>query len=183
MQTYVRPIEADPEETQMVDFLEWMEEIDAEVTDLALHGWVAADLAYTGLVEAGPEFDRQSVIDATNEVTDYTGGGLLIPTDWTTAHTWTFEPLDDEAFPAVALARRVGESGGTWPAVYNAANEVCVDAFHEGRLGFVEIVDTIARVIEAYAAEPLSEVTDLTLDDVLAADTWARDETRKTLSS
>ena len=86
MQTYVRPIEADPEETQMVDFLEWMEEIDAEVTDLALHGWVAADLAYTGLVEAGPEFDRQSVIDATNEVTDYTGGGMVVPVDFSRQH-------------------------------------------------------------------------------------------------
>ena len=40
------------------------------------------------------------------------------------AQSWEFEPLDDEAFPAVRLARRVGEAGGTWPAVYNAANEV-----------------------------------------------------------
>ena len=98
-----------------------------------------------------------------------------VPVDWTKAQSWEFEPLDDEAFPAVALARRVGEAGGTWPAVYNAANEVCVDAFHEGRLGFVDIVDTVARVVEAYAAEPVSRVTDLTLDDVLAADRWARD--------
>ena len=106
-----------------------------------------------------------------------------VPVDWSRAQSWEFEPLDDEAFPAVALARRVGTSGGTWPAVYNAANEVCVDAFHEGRLGFVEIVDTIARVVEAYAAEPLSEVTDLTLDDVLAADRWAREAARHTLPS
>lgn len=97
-----------------------------------------------------------------------------VPVDWTKAQSWDFEPLDDEAFPAVALARRVGEAGGTWPAVYNAANEVCVDAFHDGRLGFVEIVDTVARVIDAYAAEPASHVRDLTLDDVLAADAWAR---------
>src|SRR5712692_10624295 len=48
------------------------------------------------------------------------------PVDWTTAHTWTFEPLDEEAFPAVPLARQVGAAGGTVPAVYNAANEVCV---------------------------------------------------------
>jgi len=75
----------------------------------------------------------------------------------------------------VALARRVGEAGGTWPAVYNAANEVAVDAFHEGRIGFVDIVDTVAEVVEAYAAEPASHVTDLTLDDVLAADAWARE--------
>jgi 1-deoxy-D-xylulose-5-phosphate reductoisomerase len=97
-----------------------------------------------------------------------------VPVDWTRAQSWEFEPLDDDAFPAVALARRVGEAGGTWPAVYNAANEVAVDAFHEGRIGFVEIVDTVARVVEAYAAEPASHVRDLTLDDVLAADRWAR---------
>jgi 1-deoxy-D-xylulose-5-phosphate reductoisomerase len=97
-----------------------------------------------------------------------------VPVDWTKAQSWEFEPLDDEAFPAVALARRVGEAGGTWPAVYNAANEVCVDAFHEGRIGFLDIVDTVAQVVDAYAAEPAAAVGDLTLDDVLAADAWAR---------
>lgn len=97
-----------------------------------------------------------------------------VPVDWTRAQSWAFEPLDDDAFPAVALARRVGEAGGTWPAVYNAANEVAVDAFHDGRIGFVDIVDTVARVVDAYAAEPASRVRDLTLDDVLAADAWAR---------
>jgi 1-deoxy-D-xylulose-5-phosphate reductoisomerase len=97
-----------------------------------------------------------------------------VPCDWTKAQSWEFEPLDDEAFPAVALARRVGQAGGTWPAVYNAANEVAVDAFHEGRLGFVGIVDTVAAVVDSYAAEPRSSATDLSLDDVLAADAWAR---------
>jgi len=98
-----------------------------------------------------------------------------VPCDWTAAQSWEFEPLDDDAFPAVALARRVGEAGGTWPAVYNAANEVAVDAFHDGRIGFVDIVDTVARVVDAYAAEPASRVEELTLGDVLAADAWARD--------
>ena len=54
--------------------------------------------------------------------------------------SWTFEPLDDEAFPAVELARRAGRPGGTAPAVYNAANEECVDAFHDGRIGFNRIL-------------------------------------------
>jgi 1-deoxy-D-xylulose-5-phosphate reductoisomerase len=97
-----------------------------------------------------------------------------VPCDWTKAQSWEFEPLDDEAFPAVRLARRVGAAGGTWPAVYNAANEVCVDAFHDRRLGFLDIVDTVARVVDAYEAEPASAVTDPTLADVLAADAWAR---------
>ncbi len=94
--------------------------------------------------------------------------------DWTRAASWDFEPLDEDAFPAVALAKRVGAAGGTWPAVYNAANEVAVQAFFDGGLRFVDIVDTVARVVEAYAAEPASAATDLTLADVLAADRWAR---------
>ena len=68
--------------------------------------------------------------------------------DWTTASAWTFEPLDDDAFPAVRLARAAGEAGGTAPAVYNAANEVCVAAFLAGRLPFPGIVDTLARVVD-----------------------------------
>jgi 1-deoxy-D-xylulose-5-phosphate reductoisomerase len=105
-----------------------------------------------------------------------------VPCDWTRAQSWEFEPLDNEAFPAVALARRVGEAGGTWPAVYNAANEVCVDAFHDGLIGFVDIVDTVAAVVDSYAAQPLSQVADLTLDDVLAADAWARAAAAATLT-
>ncbi|MEU5878276.1 1-deoxy-D-xylulose-5-phosphate reductoisomerase [Spirillospora sp. NPDC047279] len=94
--------------------------------------------------------------------------------DWTRAHTWELFPLDDEAFPAVALARRAGETGGTAPAVYNAANEECVEAFRAGRLPFPGIVDTIARVVEEHVV-PQGE---LTLDDVLAADAWARERAR-----
>ncbi|TDD83216.1 1-deoxy-D-xylulose-5-phosphate reductoisomerase [Actinomadura darangshiensis] len=96
--------------------------------------------------------------------------------DWTKAHTWELSPLDGEAFPAVALARRAGELGGTVPAVYNAANEECVDAFRAGRLPFLGIVDTIARVVEEHGS---GTPGDLTLDDVLAADGWARSRTRE----
>ncbi len=96
------------------------------------------------------------------------------PVDWTTSQTWEFFPLDDEAFPAVRLARQAGEQGGTAPAVYNAANEVCVEAFREGRLPFVDIVDTVARVLTAHDV-PSSR--DLTVADVLAADAWARAHT------
>ena len=60
--------------------------------------------------------------------------GVARPCDWTTAASWTFEPLDTDAFPAVELARSAGQLGGTAPAVFNAANEECVDAFHEGRI-------------------------------------------------
>ncbi|MFC9977344.1 1-deoxy-D-xylulose-5-phosphate reductoisomerase [Spirillospora sp. NPDC127200] len=99
--------------------------------------------------------------------------------DWTRAHTWELFPLDDEAFPAVALARRAGEQGGTLPAVYNAANEECVEAFRAGRLPFLGIVDTISRVVEEHGAGTPGA---LTLDDVLSADGWARARTRELTS-
>ncbi len=97
------------------------------------------------------------------------------PCDWTTAATWEFFPLDDEAFPAVRLAEQVGRAGGTYPAVYNAANEVCVDAFHEGRIRFPQIVDTVAAVVDDHGGNPsAASSVDLTVDQVLAADAWAR---------
>jgi 1-deoxy-D-xylulose-5-phosphate reductoisomerase len=95
------------------------------------------------------------------------------PVEWSVPNTWEFFPLDDDAFPAVGLAREAGTSGGTAPAVYNAANEVAVDAFRRGRLGFVEIIDTVSGVLRSHVVP--SKQT-LTLDDVLAADAWARDE-------
>ncbi|WP_328531670.1 1-deoxy-D-xylulose-5-phosphate reductoisomerase [Nocardioides sp. NBC_00368] len=103
------------------------------------------------------------------------------PIDWTKAADWRFEPLDDDAFPAVRLAREAGTRGGTHPAVYNAANEVCVDAFHEGRIPFTGIVDTIAEVMAAHHGVR-SEST-LTIDDVLAADAWAREEATRILET
>lgn len=102
--------------------------------------------------------------------------------DWSTAATWTFEPLDNEAFPAVELARRAGRLGGTAPAVYNAANEVCVDAFHAGRIPFLAILDIVAAVLAQHAGSSsggdvgsmLVADADLSLEVVLAADRWAR---------
>ncbi|WP_328470090.1 1-deoxy-D-xylulose-5-phosphate reductoisomerase [Streptomyces sp. NBC_00669] len=92
--------------------------------------------------------------------------------DWTKAATWEFFPLDNDAFPSVALARHVGSLGGTAPAVFNAANEECVEAFRTGRLPFTGIVDTVARVVEEHGT-PASG-TRLTVEDVLEAETWAR---------
>ncbi|MFC4786683.1 1-deoxy-D-xylulose-5-phosphate reductoisomerase [Nocardioides sp. MAHUQ-72] len=100
------------------------------------------------------------------------------PVDWTRPETWEFFPLDDAAFPAVALARRAGEAGGTAPAVYNAANEVCVDAFRAGRLAFNDIVPTVAAVL---AHHDVPSRQRLTVDDVLAADGWARAEATRTI--
>ncbi|WP_253943939.1 1-deoxy-D-xylulose-5-phosphate reductoisomerase [Nocardioides marmotae] len=93
------------------------------------------------------------------------------PIDWTKAADWRFEPLDDAVFPAVTLAREAGERGGTAPAVYNAANEVAVDAFHDGRLRFVDIVATVQAVLSEHDVPSMQR---LDVDDVLAADAWAR---------
>jgi 1-deoxy-D-xylulose-5-phosphate reductoisomerase len=102
--------------------------------------------------------------------------GAAPAVDWTSAHTWTFEPLDEEAFPAVPLAREVGMAGGTFPAVYNAANEECVAAFLAGSVPFTGIVDTVMRVISEHdgAASPA-----VSLQDVLEADRWARARARE----
>ncbi|UYB37623.1 1-deoxy-D-xylulose-5-phosphate reductoisomerase [Arthrobacter koreensis] len=95
--------------------------------------------------------------------------GAAAPCDWTKATEWTFEPLDEVAFPAVRLAKEAAASGGTGMAVYNAANEEAVDAFHDGLIGFTDIVDTIAAVLAEH-----TESGELTLDSVLAAEKWAR---------
>ncbi|MDN5725498.1 MAG: 1-deoxy-D-xylulose-5-phosphate reductoisomerase [Propionibacteriales bacterium] len=125
--------------------------------------------------------------------------GAARPCDWSTATSWTFEPLDNDAFGAVELARRAGALGGTAPAVLNAANEECVDAFGAGRISFTAITDTIAAVLEEHAAGTegvdaggagtagvRSELpgarhissAQMDLDQVLAADAWARQRAR-----
>lgn len=96
-------------------------------------------------------------------------GGVGRPLDWTVASAWTFEPLDDDAFPAIRLAKRVGRAGGTYPAVFNAANEQAVDAFHEGRLSFLGILDTVERVVDEHEAP-----AELTRESLADAEAWAR---------
>ncbi len=90
--------------------------------------------------------------------------------DWAKSATWTFEPLNESVFTAIKLARQVGEAGLTYPAVYNAANEQAVEAFHAGFLKFDQIVDLVQRVVDAHDAEK-----ELSLEGVLAAERWARD--------
>lgn len=99
--------------------------------------------------------------------------------DFSTVSTWEFEPLDDAVFPAVALARQAGETGGCMTAVYNAANEEAAEAFLAGRIGFPAIVQTIADVLSAadqWAAEPA------TVEDVLDAQRWARERARSAIT-
>jgi 1-deoxy-D-xylulose-5-phosphate reductoisomerase len=100
--------------------------------------------------------------------------GSAAACDWANPTTWEFFPLDNEAFPAVSLARKAGEFGRTGPAVFNAANEVCVDAFVAGHLDFLGIVDTVGAVLDEHLGDPDVARQDMTLDGVLGADSWAR---------
>lgn len=100
--------------------------------------------------------------------------GSAAPCDWRQAATWTFEPLDNHTFPAVELARRAGRAAGTAPAVYNAANEACVDAFCDGRIGFLQITDLITRCLDEHLADGHVADANLSLEAVLEADRWGR---------
>ncbi|WP_045730994.1 1-deoxy-D-xylulose-5-phosphate reductoisomerase [Pseudarthrobacter chlorophenolicus] len=91
------------------------------------------------------------------------------PCDWTQAATWTFEPLDAGAFPAVDLAKDAAKQGSTFPAVFNAANEEAVTAFHTGRIRFTDIVDTVDAVLSEHTGS-----SRLTVESVLDAESWAR---------
>jgi len=98
--------------------------------------------------------------------------GAASPCRWDHAAAWTFEPVDDETFPALDLARAAVGASATHPAVYNAANEECVDAFLAGRIGFLDIVDTVSRVLDEHEG---TAAAGLTLEAVGAAEAWARD--------
>ena len=81
-----RPLEADPAGTGIVDVREWMEEVGHEPNDFAMLTWINADLAFRGILAAGPDFDQASVVEATNTFTEYTADGLVAPTDWSRQH-------------------------------------------------------------------------------------------------
>jgi 1-deoxy-D-xylulose-5-phosphate reductoisomerase len=98
-------------------------------------------------------------------------GSERVQTNLAKLNQLTFEEPDEERFPSLKLARHAGEIGGTLPAVLNAANEVAVDAFVNRRKSFVEITETVSRVMAAHkvAEHP-------TLEKILEADAWARKE-------
>jgi 1-deoxy-D-xylulose-5-phosphate reductoisomerase len=107
--------------------------------------------------------------------------GAAAACDWTTATTWEFFPLDEDAFPAVALARRVGMAGSCFPAVFNAANEECVHAFLAGHIRFLDIVDTIERVVDEWSNAAENDSDPLDVETVLRAETWARNRAHEVL--
>lgn len=105
--------------------------------------------------------------------------GATAPIDWTTAQAWSFEPLDDEAFPAVRIAKEAGLAGGAHPAVFNAANEEAVDAFHDGSIPFVAIVEVVLAVLEAFAPD----LDGLTRGSLARSEAWARATARERIAA
>lgn len=98
--------------------------------------------------------------------------GVVPGCDWSQATSWEFQPLDQDVFPAVNLIKQAVAQGPTAPAVFNAANEQAVLAFHAGKIGFLQIVDTVAQVVEEHVP-----CMDLTVETVLEAEQWARART------
>jgi 1-deoxy-D-xylulose-5-phosphate reductoisomerase len=92
-----------------------------------------------------------------------------VQTNFPKIGTLTFEEPDVERFPAIALARRAGEVGGTLPAVLNAANEIAVEAFVNRKINFPQITETVRRAMDAHQV-----VTHPSLEEILEADAWAR---------
>ena len=89
--------------------------------------------------------------------------------DFLRAQEWTFEPVDFETFPALTLARAAVSESATHPAVYNAANEVFVQAFLDERLPYLSIVDLLAQVLGEH-----SGIAQPSVEDILGVEEWAR---------
>lgn len=101
------------------------------------------------------------------------------PCDWTKPATWNFFPLDAEAFPAVSIARQAGMASGTAPAVFNGADEVAVELFLGGIIGFNDIVPVIRRVLDEHLSRDHVSGNGLTLEHVQRADLWSRERVRE----
>jgi 1-deoxy-D-xylulose-5-phosphate reductoisomerase len=99
-----------------------------------------------------------------------------VQTDFAKLGNLTFEQPDVERFPSLRLARRAGDVGGTLPAVLNAANEVAVEEFVSRRIDFPQITELVTQVMDAHKI-----VSHPTLEQILAADTWARIEAAKAI--
>lgn len=97
--------------------------------------------------------------------------------DWTRPMDLHFEPLDDEVFPAVTIARQAGRAGGLAPCAFNAANEQAVAAFVKGKISFLGIVQTVARVVDETQTARAGE--QVTLASVTDTEAWARSRVRE----
>jgi 1-deoxy-D-xylulose-5-phosphate reductoisomerase len=101
--------------------------------------------------------------------------GATNPIDWSKSATWNFAPIDSKRFPAVDLARHCGAVGGALPAIFNAANEVVVEAFMLGKVSFIEIIPTVEAIVAQYEKGSIPSLRDLS--DVSAIEEDARKAT------
>jgi 1-deoxy-D-xylulose-5-phosphate reductoisomerase len=99
--------------------------------------------------------------------------------DWKLTHSWNFEPVDNEKFPAIELAKRCGELGGGLPAIFNAANEVAVHAFLKGSISFTSIMECVEQSVQRLGGSSPSAIRDLS--DVSAIEQDARSVAREVL--
>ena len=104
----------------------------------------------------------------------------FVACDWTQATELTFLPVDRATFPALDLAEQAGRRGGTFPSVLNAANEAAVAAFRAGSIGFLDLPGVVEDALDAWSATDPAEPT--IIDEVLAADAWARDHATRALA-
>lgn len=95
--------------------------------------------------------------------------------DWSSPTNWTFEPVDNETFPALELAKWVGKAGGSAPAVMNSANEVAVAGFLAGNVKYLEIVKYVQQVVDQHLVQGFVSDNELTIDHVISAHVWARE--------
>jgi len=101
------------------------------------------------------------------------------PIDWTQSHSWTFSPIDTQRFPVISLARSCGEAGGALPAIFNASNEVAVQAFIDGQITFTGIIDIVTSAVESLRGAAATKLRDIA--DVSAAEEDARRTARELL--
>ena len=106
--------------------------------------------------------------------------GLAAPLDFRTAQSWTFEPVDEDTFDAISLARAAHREGGGAMAVYYAVNEEAVDAFFDGSLSFLGITALIREVLED-PQRPRAQRVD-GVGGLLAVEEWARTAARARLT-
>ena len=109
--------------------------------------------------------------------------GSSTPCSWTESTSWTFEPVDNEVFPAVALAKMAGTKAGTAPAVMNGANEVAVAQFLSGNLKYSQIIPTVSQIVESHLASGFVSDEHLTIEEVMKAAHWAQNACTQLISN
>ncbi|MET0908642.1 MAG: ABC transporter substrate-binding protein [Ilumatobacteraceae bacterium] len=116
---FSRPFEANQEGTLVPEMIEWIDAGGYKMNDQAIQGWINADMAVSGLLAAGPQFDRESVIQATNAITAYDASGLVPTIDWTKQHTrYTGETMLTDG-PPVGCTALVRIEGGEFVLIGN----------------------------------------------------------------